>query len=342
MAEVQGRAEDICPVSVNAAHPLLSMPSHLLRRILSDATCHEDLLFFTSTCARVCRDFWQVVRGSVAYGVQLLPYQRALVPAAYYQDGLRACEDERARVLREIVDAMLYAREGREDDPIVDQPAICPGELDLSNSLLGEEGARVLGVALQAMPTPLALTDMYLDGCEITGTGLSSVAAAMCQGFAGEGLTRLHLYNNPDIGDSGMITLSQSLPPTLVHLGLSNTGCGDDGLLAMVDALPGLTQLRELNLANNKAAKQDAWKAFAGVLPQLSTIRHLNVNNSSGMGDGGVLSFCAALEKCALGCPGILRIAGCHRSNTAKAALLDAWGRRPRAQLYLDNSYMDP
>eukprot|EP01043_Picozoa_sp_COSAG02_P038938 COSAG02_NODE_3040_length_7491_cov_7.889205_4_plen_343_part_00 len=342
MAEVQGRAEDTHPLSINAVHPLLSMPSHLLRRILSDATCHEDLLFFTSTCARVSRDFWQAVRGNVAYGVQLLPYRRALVPAAYYQDGLRACENERARVLREIVDALFYAREGREDDPIVDQPAIDPGELDLSNSLLGEEGGCVLGAALQAMPTPLALTDMYLDGCELTPTGLSSVAAAMCQGFAGEGLIRLHLYNNPALGDSGMIALSQSLPPTLVHLGLSNTGCGDDGLLAMADALPGLTQLRELNLSNNEAVKQKAWETFARVLPQLSSIRHLNVNNSSGMGDAGVLSFCAALEKCALGCPGILRIAGCHRSKTVKAALLDAWGRRPRAQLYLDDSYMDP
>eukprot|EP01043_Picozoa_sp_COSAG02_P037168 COSAG02_NODE_2770_length_8061_cov_7.055639_11_plen_344_part_00 len=342
MAEAQGLSQGARPLSVNATHPLLCLPSRLLQRILSDATCHEDLLLFTSACARVCRDFWHAVRDGVAYGVGLLSHRRALVPAGYYQDGTVAIEDERARVLREIVDAMLYVREGREEDPIVDQPAICPGELELSNSLIGEAGCQVLGAALHAMPSSLALTDIYLDGCEMTARGFSSVAAAMRRGFAGEGLTRLHLYNNLDLGDTGMITLSQFLPPMLMHLGLSNTGCGDAGLLALAAALPRLTQLREMNLSNNDAVKQAAWEAFARVLPRLSSIRHLNVNNSAGMGDGGVLSFCAALEKCALSCPGILRIAGCHRTKTAKAALLDAWGKRPRAQLYLDGSYMDP
>lgn len=320
---------------------LLCLPALLLQRILSSATCHENLLLFVSTCARVCHDFRQAVRESAGYGAGLLHHPRASVPAGYYHDGLRTFADERSRVLREISDAIFYSLEGREEDLAVDEEGICPGELELSNSLLGEAGCRALGAALQSMPAPLALTDMYLDGCEMTAAGMSAVAASMRRGFAGEGLIRLHLYNNPSIGDCGMIILSRSLPSTLVHFGLSNVGCGSAGMLAVVSALPRLTHLRELNVSHNPEVQQSSWKAFAEVLPELSCIRHLNVNHNPGMGVGGVLSFCAALKKCEPPCPGTLRIEACQNSNTiaCRDALLHAWGTRHRAKLHLDDPF---
>ena len=323
--------------ALNAGNPLLCLPSHLLPRILSDATSHEDLLVFTSTCARVCREFWQTVRGTVAYGAGVPRGRPSSVPAHFnYQDDLGQWHDmdERSRVLREIADAMLYAREGCEEDPLVEQLPICPGELELSNCLLGEAGCQVLGAALQALPAPLALTDMYLDGCQITVTAVPAIAAAMRRGFADEGLTRLHIYNNPAIGDAGIVALSPSLPSTLVHLGLSNIGCGDAGMSAIAAALPHMTQLRETNLSHN-AVTQAGWKALAEALPQLPSLRHLNVSYSPGMGAAGAAAICAALKKCSPACPGILKIAGCDHSIATTAALLRAWEKRPREQLYL-------
>ena len=161
----------------------------------------------------------------------------------------------------------------------------------------------------------------------------------MRRGFAGQGLIRLHMYNNPCIGDSGTIALSQALPSTLVHLGLSSIGCEDAGMLALVGELPRLTQLQELNLSHNHGVKQASWEAFAELLPQMWTMRHLNVNYNQGMGAVGMLAICAALRKCTLACPGTLRIVACCNSTTAcsaaRTALMQAWGLRPREELVL-------
>jgi hypothetical protein len=320
---------------LNTTHPLLCLPSQLLPRILLDATSHDDLLVFVSACAQVCRDFRRTVLGTESYGTGLLPFRRASVPAGEYLDGIRCHRDDRSRVLREITDAMHCAREGRQGDDPVDEQALAPGELDLSNIQLGEAGCRTLAAALHAMPAPLALTDMYLDGCEITPAGVVPIAAAMQRGFAEDGLARLHIYNNPGLGDAGVVALAAALPSTLENLGLAEVGCGDAGMMALVAALPRLTALRGTNLSRNHAVGQAAWEAYAAMLPQLPCMRRLDVHSCSGMGDGGAFAIAAALEKCTLDVPGVLVIRDCRIGEEATAALQNAWGARPKAGLEL-------
>ena len=67
----------------------------VLAKILLDATQHDDLLRFLSTCAQVNRAWRSIVGGSAAYGLCLA---RTQVPRRDGMSGYEADEDERARV----------------------------------------------------------------------------------------------------------------------------------------------------------------------------------------------------------------------------------------------------
>ena len=84
-----------------------------LRHILLTATTHDNLLRFVATCARVCPEWWRVVRASEAYGRTLLA---------------------RERVLKAIAEALEMEGDG----------------LDLASKAIGDAGAAVLGVAAES------------------------------------------------------------------------------------------------------------------------------------------------------------------------------------------------
>ena len=165
-------------------------------------------------------------------------------------------------------------------------------------ALFGDAGAAVLGAALQAMPRiPFIQLDLELN--ELMVAGVASLAPALRRPWGDGGLKKLWVNNNPSLGDAGVAALAKALPPTLETLELGQTGCGDDGLVALVAALPALTHLRNLFMNSNPAATARGWVALAGALPSLPALWSLFVENSTGMGSEGAAALAAAVPNCA-------------------------------------------
>ena len=174
-----------------ASASLGDVPESLLPRILLDTVTTHELLCWVGRVAKVCRKWWQIVRGSPAYGLAL-PQGYRLHGELAWADYRRG-EDERARVLRTISERLQDASVGRRPlnlggSIFVDAPPASPSDsdtdpdsdrlvhnLDLNESYLGEEGGQALGAALQAWPAPLPLHELWLRECDLTcGSGWSS------------------------------------------------------------------------------------------------------------------------------------------------------------------------
>lgn len=227
-----------------------------------------------SICARVCPSWWRVVQTSPAYGKGLPDAAAAARQGDSYYE-IPAYENafkERERVLKLISSALWNAREGYVDEYEVQRD---PGELDLYNGHLGEDGCRALGSALQAMPPKLlALTEIGMKDCGLTAAG---IAAGMRCGFGMSGLRVLSLPRNIKLGDSGLATLAEVLPATLRHLDISETGCADAGMVVVAAALPRLVELRAM-LCRSAALGQTGWFALVDVLPQLPQLESLDAS----------------------------------------------------------------
>lgn len=215
------------------------------------------------------------------------------------------------------------------------------GAFSLHYSKVGDEGARLLAAAIQerypeqtrdpfaALPpsgiagSALALggggdrggaggtipfSGLLLGTCELSVAGLAPLSAAIRKrGFAaGEsgGFDALHLGNNPELCDSGMLALVQMLPPkfvgpgdlsTLRMLYLEQTGCGDEGLQALSLALRRVPRLEELQLSDNPLIGEPGWQALGAVLPFLPALRELRASRCYGMGCAGVAGLVAKL-----------------------------------------------
>jgi hypothetical protein len=69
------------------------------------------------------------------------------------------------------------------------------------------------------------------------------------------------------LGDEGLALLADALPPTLSHLNLSTTGCGDGGMVAIAAAMPALVSLTVRFCAANPAVGEAGWVALGAALP---------------------------------------------------------------------------
>eukprot|EP01043_Picozoa_sp_COSAG02_P015346 COSAG02_NODE_652_length_18867_cov_30.656756_11_plen_465_part_00 len=213
------------------------------------------------------------------------------------------------------------------------------GAFSLHYSKIGDDGARLLAAAIQerypeqsrdpfaALPSTgfagsalvlgdsgkraggtIPFSSMLLGTCELSVAGLAPLSAAIRRrGFAaGEsgGVDALHLGNNPELCDSGMLALVQMLPPkfvgpgdlsTLRMLYLEQTGCGDEGLQALCLALRRLPRLEELHLSDNPSIADPGWQALGAVLPFLPRLRELRASRCHGMACAGVAGLVAKL-----------------------------------------------
>ena len=98
--------------------------------------------------------------------------------------------------------------------------------LNLYNVDVGDEGGRVLGAALRALPRPsdrsiyghgLPLEGVYLSNSSLTAIGMASIAAGLrvCDVRR---LAHLRVNGNARLGDTGVEALAAVLPGTLTHL----------------------------------------------------------------------------------------------------------------------------
>eukprot|EP01043_Picozoa_sp_COSAG02_P040812 COSAG02_NODE_3330_length_6923_cov_14.113277_8_plen_343_part_00 len=293
----------------------------VLAKILLDATQHDDLLRFLSTCAQVNRAWRSIVGGSAAYGLCLA---RTQVPRRDGMSGYEADEDERARVLTAISTALLAAKDGFEEYG-EQRP---PGTLNLDFLKLGDDGARVLGAALQVMPPESpAIVDLCLNGCELTSAiALEPILATMCSGHVCGRLKRLSLSHNPVLGSGSTALLARSLPHTLQQLELERTGFIDDGMISLAAELPRLTSLRTLALDENSLVTEYGWLALIEALPSLPVLRELRLTNC-GMDSSFARRIADVLPRCTQALSS-LWLAGNRFDELCLSELRVAWGTR--------------
>lgn len=280
------------------ATTLSDLPEATLRHILRFATDRDDLLRHVSTCARVCREWRRIAGNSRAYGA---PHQ---CPGWPNDEGGQA---ERARVLKAISDALAYAR---SNDSI----------FSLDTKSVGDDGARAVGAALQAMRAPLPISELRLAMNNLTAVVAPIAATGLRRGFAGRGLTCLSVNHNRGLGNDGITILADAFPAELEYLNVSSTGIGDEGMNAIAKNIPRILGLQKLICHSNPAVGPAGWSALGNALPNLVALQEINAGGSSGMGDKGV----AAL---ALGLPGAtslwhLQLTNCNIGNDGARALV--------------------
>ena len=364
----------------NTAAPHDQMPelgdldAHLLRRILLRGTTHDDLLRWLALCAKVCRDWRHIALQSVAYGSEL-PRTRVSAPASGLpedDDRYRSCynytnaDDEHTRVLKSVSECLRRAREGcmtyrYDESTSTNVPAgitmgliAHPGEL--FGGHLGEQGCRILGTAMQSLPSPLKIQTLSLSEIGLTPEGVRPIVAAMRLGFAGNGLKALRVANNRDLdpqrclGDEGVAMVAAALPPTLQELLLNGTECGSRGLVAVAAVLPTLRSLKKLTLddnwgvytsEDNEERRDCAWVTLAAALPLLPALHELSA--SCVMNDVRVMALAAVLPRCSATFVQ-LRLAplpGFDLGEPACSALRAAWGTRPSEGLDFNGGVID-
>ena len=219
------------------------LPTNVLTNILLSATTHADLLAHAALCACVHPEWRRAVMGSAAYG-------RGIVGLSADEGATATAAEERSRVLRELSSALRQAKE--------------EGKLELIDDGIGDAGARALGAAVRALPSPLALTE-FSAFCQLSQAGIATVAGMMRSGRLGTQLRELDVSGNP-LGDAGTETLASALPPTLETFAFASVGCGDAGMAAVARALSG-TAVRMIVCSDNPVGTK-GWAALGAALPQ--------------------------------------------------------------------------
>ena len=270
------------------------LPEPALRAILLTAVKTDNLLRYVAACARVCADWRRLVRGSAAYG-HGLPLGR-LEDRAYDGESMagaewvasrrryRGDEGERARVLREVAEALDH-----EGDM-----------LDLGNKHIGDGGAAALAAALLVIDE-VPWSELHLHRSELTAVGARALAPALKRRWwTGCGLRVINLNMNP-LDSSAVRVLAAALPPTLDWLRLGNTRCDDDGLIALAEAFPRLPKLERIMLIHPQASAR-GWAALAGALPSLPALERLDLPRNPGLAGYeaglGVRALAAAIPRC--------------------------------------------
>ena len=250
------------------------LPTSVLTHILLTATTHENLLAHAALCARAHPEWRRAVMGSAAYGLGIVGRSRMQGAA----EAQITAATERARVLPKLGAALRQAR--------------ADGKLELIAAYMGDAGARALDAAVRALPSPLALTELRLEGCLLTAAGMATIAGLMRDGRLGSQLKKLAFSVN-ELGDEGVTALAAALPPTLELLAVQQVGCGDAGMQAMARALP-TTRVGQLLCYKNPAVTEEGWTALAAALPTTGVDR---LTLRADFGDAGVVSLARGLPE---------------------------------------------
>jgi hypothetical protein len=269
LSELATEHAELAQLAALATPPALSnFPTGLLQHILLWATDHDDLLRHASVCACVCSDWHRIVLSSSAYGF-------GWAVGARTRHRVEERRAERGRVLQVISNALRVARALSIDES---------RKLHLADERISDNGGRALGKALQAWSCPLALTSIDLSSNRLTAEGMAPIQAALERGFANDGLRELDLEDN-SLDDAMLTRVVGAMPPKLVTLDVSNTGCGDDAIRAIAARLPALTHLRNLTCKDSPAVTQTGWLTLGAALRNNESVQWLDVSCNSGLCD---------------------------------------------------------
>eukprot|EP01046_Picozoa_sp_COSAG06_P003113 COSAG06_NODE_117_length_23226_cov_167.478488_8_plen_499_part_00 len=164
--------------------------------------------------------------------------------------------------------------------------------LDFHGARIGDDGARILGAALAAMPRPLPYRQIILNYNELTDAGMEAIARGMHGGFSQLWMVKV-LENQ--IGDAGFVALAAALPPTLKNFDMNSNQCGDVGMVAVVEALSRCTELDALEFYCNRVGAA-GFAAVAEALPRWPKLERLIVYRNPGPADALALALIKALE----------------------------------------------
>lgn len=251
-----------------------NLPDTTVLYILLAVTEQDDLLWHVSICARVCKQWYDVVTSCPAY--------------AGGRGATFATLSERGVVLRKVRMRLRRAISGRAQ----------AGVLYLSRDRIGDSGACVLNAALQAIRAPLAVRSLVLSRNALTASGLSSLVPSMQRPFAGEGLQTLDVSGNR-LFCGGVAVLARMLPTTLLELRMNGVGCRDTGMMELAAVLPILTNLRFLDCSFNGNIRTDGWAALATAMPQMPTLLKVEAAGCIGIGGAGMKALAAGLPRAA-------------------------------------------
>jgi hypothetical protein len=200
---------------------ITALPANVLSHILLTSTPSDDLLRHAAVCAQVCREWHRWARDDSGVYGQWLVGERSVGLGLVGHAG----EEERRGVLRDISRALMQLPDR-------------DGKLILFGRTICHEGGHILAAALKALPTPLPLTEIQLNGCGITTSAGERIAAALRPGFAGS-FKSLHLKSNAELGGSGLAAMASILPMTsLETLVVGGCSCDDAGMVSLAVALP--------------------------------------------------------------------------------------------------------
>jgi hypothetical protein len=280
------------------AFPWAALPANanLPARILLSVTV-VDFVHWVALCSRVCREWRSIVRSSPAFCASIGLGKRGKMT----QPGWK----QRARVLVAISRALqridrtfranankveIYGEQSQETldhwvSPI-DRPVGCLEIRTQLSKFGGKSNSQVavticgagnaaVAAALNALPTPLPLTELILY--DFGGAIAPTVVPTLRRKFAGDGLLYLSV-SSCWLGNDGTVALAAVLPSTLKCLDISGTGCGDAGLVALAGVLPTAPNLQKLWCGINRQVGEAGTLAVVAALPKLRALRQLYAN----------------------------------------------------------------
>lgn len=162
--------------------------------------------------------------------------------------------------------------------------------LDLFNKDIGDDGARILGAALAAMPRPLPYTSIILSYNGLTDAGMEAIAQGMRAGCSRLG--RLNCQQNM-IGDAGFVAVAAALSVStnLRALEFDSNQCGDTGMVALAAALSQhCLGFQEINFYGNRVGAA-GFKAFAEAIPKLPKFEKAICYSNPGPADDFALAI---------------------------------------------------
>jgi Ran GTPase-activating protein (RanGAP) involved in mRNA processing and transport len=148
--------------------------------------------------------------------------------------------------------------------------------LDLSHNLLSPMGVAADVPRLESLATSIG----RLPSLRVLDLSCSDLDPMFVRHLYGDGsltdLQDLCLCGNPEIG-SELSGLLSALPPTMRKFGLTNTGVGCSGAMALFGRFPAL---EELDLSYNSMGMDQA-TALCRALPRMSKLRTLRLTGNT-------------------------------------------------------------
>ena len=301
------------------------LPEAVLRRILFDNVRTDDLLRYTSACAKVCPEWWAIVKDTPAYALALtrnaqkklfdvindvlrwgrfasfkpLPWGTPLITQMHVMTVPQLQELCRRNLLtvggnkREICERLVPLFHDKRAQVLKTvSAALQDRQLNLEISKdVGDEGAAVLNASLHAM-VQIPFTKCQLFG--LTGRGMTSLAPALQ--LPSWALRDLVVE---DASLDVVKALVNALPRTLRRLHFDYANFGTDGWVEVASVLPSLPVLEALEVTNSGSMGLESAKALAAAVPQCPKLRSLEFSLTTYLERPGkaVLSAAAAAAR---------------------------------------------